>query len=100
MVTLINCFDVPEGRDDAFFALWREVNQYMQGQPGYRSHRLHRAHSSEAPFRFINVANWESREHLEAAHDEQFRKLVSKPEWREFPSRPQLFEIVHEQVAP
>jgi heme-degrading monooxygenase HmoA len=99
MVTLINCFEVPEGRDDAFFALWSEVNQYMRAKPGYRRHRLHRANSSEARYRFVNVADWDSNEQFDAAHDEGFRKLVSKPEWREFPATPNLFQVVHENQA-
>ncbi len=99
MVTLINCFEVPEGRDDAFFALWTEVNEYMRKKPGYRSHRLHRANSPEAPYRFVNVADWGSLDELAAARDEGYLKLLGRPEWREFPSSPQLFQVVHEKHA-
>ncbi len=99
MVTLINCFEVPPGRDDAFLGLWSQVNEYMRSKPGYRNHRLHRASSPQAQYRFVNVANWESKEQFDAAHDEGFRKLVGKPEWREFPSTPQIFEVIHENSA-
>ncbi len=89
LITLINCFEVAEGREDAFLALWTEVNHYMRKKPGYLRHRLHRAVSPQAPYRFVNIADWESAEQFEAAHDEQFRNLVAKLEWREFRSTPQ-----------
>jgi heme-degrading monooxygenase HmoA len=94
-VPFVNCFEVPPGREDAFFALWQEVNAYMAAKPGYVGHRLHRSLSPEAKFRFVNYAEWESAEHWRAAHDDGFRRLVSRPEWSEFPSTPGLYEIVH-----
>jgi heme-degrading monooxygenase HmoA len=99
VVTLINCFEVPEGRDDVFFNLWREVNAYMRTKPGYRRHRLHRAKTPGAHYRFVNVADWDSPEQFEAAHDDGFKQLAAKPEWREFPSTPNLFEVIHENQA-
>jgi heme-degrading monooxygenase HmoA len=95
-VTFINCFDVPEGRDEAFQALWEEVNAYMTGQPGYLGHRLHRSIGPGAGFRFINVAWWESAERWQQAHDDGFRRLVGKPEWAEFGHTPTLCEVVHQ----
>jgi heme-degrading monooxygenase HmoA len=94
-VTLINCFEVPAGREDEFFGLWKQVNAYMQTKPGYLEHKLHRALLPDAPFRFVNVARWESAEHFRAAHDEGFRALVGRPEWAAFPAHPVLFEVVH-----
>ena len=60
-VTLINCFNIPAGREDEFFALWRQVNAYMRTKPGYLGHKLHRALAPDAPFRFVDVAQWASR---------------------------------------
>ena len=57
-VTLVNCFDIPAGREDEFFALWQEVNAYMRLKPGYLGHRMHRAATPDAPFRFVNVVQW------------------------------------------
>lgn len=94
-VTFINLFDVPAGRDDAFRACWDPVNAYMRTQPGYVGHRLHRALAGNARYQYANVAEWESAEAWRAAHDEGFSKLVTRPEWREFPSTPALFEVVH-----
>lgn len=94
-VTFINLFEVPADRDDAFRRLWNEVNAYMRGQPGYRSHRMHRALAEDARYRYVNVAEWESAEAWRDAHDDGFRTLVGQPQWREFPSVPALYEVVH-----
>ncbi len=99
VVTLINCFEVPEGREEEFFTLWKEVNAHMRVKPGYLEHRLHRSLAPNARFRFVNIAKWTSMESFQAAHDEQFRALVSKPEWAAFPHHPALFEIIHEGAA-
>lgn len=95
VVPFVNCFEVPTGREDAFLALWQEVNSYMAAKPGYLSHRLHRSLAPDAKFRFINYAEWESAEHWRAAHDEGFRELVSGPEWSEISSTHGLYEVVH-----
>jgi heme-degrading monooxygenase HmoA len=95
VVPFVNCFEVPAGHEDAFLELWQEVNAYMATRPGYVSHRLHRSLAPEATFRFINYAEWESAEHWRAAHDDEFRRLVSRPEWSPFSSIPALYEVVH-----
>jgi heme-degrading monooxygenase HmoA len=95
-VTLVNCFEIAAGQEDEFFALWQEVNAYMRLKPGYLGHKLHRAVSGEASFRFVNVAKWASKEHFAAAHDDGFRALVGKPGWAAFRSRPGLYQVVHE----
>jgi heme oxygenase (mycobilin-producing) len=94
-VTLMNRFAVRPERDDAFHALWTETSKYFRAQPGFVSLRLHRAVSSDAEYRWVNVANWESEEHFRAAHGtEEFRRVVTQPGWDEFPSSPMLFEVV------
>ena len=98
-VTLINSFEIPAGREEEFFNLWSQVNTYMQPKPGYLRHALHRALKPDAPFRFINVAQWESLGHFQAAHDEGFRALVNQPAWAAFKHHPFLYEVVHEGPA-
>ena len=98
-VTLINCFNIPAGREDEFFALWRQVNAYMRTKPAYLGHKLHRALTPDAPFRFVNVAQWASAAHFQAAHDEGFRALVNQPAWAAFRSQPALYEVIHERQA-
>ncbi len=96
VVTLVNCFQVPAGREDEFFSLWRQVNDHMRQKKGYLGHKLHRSLATDAQFRFVNVARWESLEDFNAAHDEGFRALVSQPAWAAFRSSPALYEVVHE----
>ncbi|HEX3336681.1 MAG TPA: antibiotic biosynthesis monooxygenase family protein [Jatrophihabitans sp.] len=98
-VRFINLFTVPVGRDERFMQLWTRVNVYMAAQPGYRNHRLHRALSDDAAFRYVNYVEWESDQAWADAHDDGFRERVSDPGWAEFTTTPALFEIVHEGSA-
>lgn len=98
-VTLVNCFEVPAGREEEFFALWQQVNNYMRGKKGYLGHKLHRSLAPDARYRFVNVAQWASAADFQAAHDGGFRALVSQPEWAAFRSTPALYEVVHEGTA-
>ena len=94
-VTLMNSFEVPPGRDDAFHALWTKTSQYFMAQPGFISLRLHRAVSPDTPYRWVNVANWASEADYRAAHStEEFRRVVTAEGWNEFPSIPVLYEVV------
>jgi heme-degrading monooxygenase HmoA len=93
-VTLINSFQVAPERDEAFRALWGETSRYFIARPGFVSLRLHRAVAEDAPYRWVNVAVWESEAAFRAAHGtEEFRRLVTVPGWAEFPSVPTLFEV-------
>ena len=90
-VTLINPFEVSQGTDDNFLAAWERAAEYMRRQPGFVSSRLHRALRADARFRFVNLAEWESPGHFQAA--------FSAPEFRELsagapPSHPSLYEVV------
>jgi heme-degrading monooxygenase HmoA len=98
-VTFINCFEVPAGREEEFFGLWRDVNQYMRQKPGYLSHRLHRSIQPGSRFGFVNVVQWQSPETWEAAHDDGFRALVEQPAWKDFPPSGALFEVANEYRA-
>jgi heme-degrading monooxygenase HmoA len=95
----INCFEVPKGREDEFFAMWSAVNRYMQKKPGFVSNRLHRATTPDARFRFINYVLWQTEQDWRAAHDEGFRALVQKPEWSDFKFAGAIFEVVSEAHA-
>ena len=66
-VVLINPFEVPEGELDATIAMWEQARDFLQRQPGYRSTALHQSLASDARFRLINVAEWESAEAFMAA---------------------------------
>jgi hypothetical protein len=60
---------------------------------------LHRALTPDASFRFVNVAQWTSKEHFHAAHDEGFRAVVSQPGWAALRHHSFLYEVVHEGHA-
>jgi heme oxygenase (mycobilin-producing) len=98
-ITLVNCFEVPAGREDEFFRLWQQVNTYMRRKRGYLEHKLHRSLQADAQFRFINVARWASQADFDAAHDDGFRALVTQDAWAPFRSRPALYEVVDEAQA-
>ena len=94
-VTLMHSFLVPEGRDEAFLALWMEASAYFRTQPGFLSLRLHRAVTPGTPYRYVNVARWRSDAEYRAGHgSDEFRRLVGQPAWRELPSSPVLYEVV------
>jgi heme-degrading monooxygenase HmoA len=95
-VILVNCFEVPAGGESEFFSLWEQVNNYMRSKPGYLQHKLHRSLAPDAPYRFVNVAEWASTEGFQAAHDAGFHALVSQPIWANFRSTPALYEVVHQ----
>jgi len=95
-IVLINSFEVPKGREDQFLELWKQVNAYMQKKPGYLGHKLHRAITPDAPFRFVNVARWSSLAHYQAAHDAGFREFVAQPAWSAFQPHPVLYETVNQ----
>jgi heme-degrading monooxygenase HmoA len=95
-VILVNCFEVPAGRETEFFSLWQQVNNYMRGKPGYLQHKLHRSLAPDVRYRFVNIAEWASTKNFQAAHDEGFLPLVHQPVWADFRATPALYEVVHQ----
>ena len=90
-VILINPFEVPPGNDDEFLEGWERAADYLRQQPGFITTRLHRALSPEAKFRFINVAEWKSPQHFQAAvSNEEFRRMAAGGA----PNHPALFEVI------
>ncbi|MBI5570321.1 MAG: antibiotic biosynthesis monooxygenase [Desulfomonile tiedjei] len=84
-VTLINPFEVPEGKEEEALAFWERVADYMRKQPGFISTQLHRAVVTWARFSLINVAEWQSAADFETAvNSEEFKKLT-EPYMEVFP---------------
>jgi heme-degrading monooxygenase HmoA len=98
-VVFINCFEVAPGREDVFFALWSEMDDYMREQQGFRWRRLHRSLDDDARLRFVNVAGWDTAEQFEAAHGADFRRMQQQQGWREFPALPSLYTVEREDHA-
>ncbi|MFJ6084971.1 antibiotic biosynthesis monooxygenase family protein [Streptomyces sp. NPDC092369] len=90
----INCFEVPVGREDAFYELWDEIDEFMIKQPGFKYKRLHKSIDDNATLRFVNIVGWDSIEQFDAAHVDEFRAMWSRPGWSEFAARPSLYTIV------
>jgi heme-degrading monooxygenase HmoA len=94
-VTLMNRFLVPDGSDDHFVDLWTETSNYFRAQPGFLSLRLHRAVTPGAEHRYVNIARWASEADYRAPHGtDEFRRLVTKEPWHQYPSSPLLYEVV------
>jgi heme-degrading monooxygenase HmoA len=93
----INCFEVPEGRDEEFLGLWSQIDERMCEHKGFRWRRLYRSLAPDAKLRYVNVAGWDSAEEFDAAHDEDFPRLQAQM-W-EFPALPSLYTVVRERIA-
>lgn len=93
-VILINPFEVPTGKEDEALAFWERAAEYMRQQPGFLSTRLHRAVVPWARFHLINVAEWESVAHFEAALNSEEFKRLTQPYTEVFPHYPGIYEVV------
>lgn len=98
-IRLINCFEVPDNRDEEFLARFRDVNEYMAGKAGYLGHRLHRALVPQARYRFVNYVEWRSAQDLTAARDDRYRDLVRAVHTAGFDSTHAIYDIVHQRSA-
>ena len=95
-VTLINPFEVPEGREDEALADWEAAAEYLRRQPGYISTNLHQAIAPGAKFHFINVARWESPEAFQAAVTSPEFQELTKSTVENFPHHPALYTLIRE----
>lgn len=93
-VILINPFEIPQGKEEDALAFWERVADYMRSRPGFISTRLHRAIVPGARFQLINIAEWESAEHFEAAINTEEFKRLTEPYMQVFPHYPGLYEVV------
>jgi heme-degrading monooxygenase HmoA len=93
-VILINPFEVPAGQEEEFLTQWREAAEHLGHAPGFVSTRLHESLDPKAKFRFINVAEWESPQHFQAAmRSETFQQISRK---MAFVASPALYRVVAE----
>ncbi len=93
-VILINPFEVPTGQEEEFLQAWREAADYLRHAPGFVSTRLHQSLDPQAKFRFVNVAEWESPQHFQAAlSSEAFQQISRK---MHFTASPALYRVVAE----
>jgi heme-degrading monooxygenase HmoA len=94
-VTLINVFEVPPGQLEASLRYWEASRDFLRGQPGFVSTRLHQSLSPEARFQLINVAVWESAAAFQAASQRMQQEVSARPpEGLRF--TPGLYRVVRE----
>jgi heme oxygenase (mycobilin-producing) len=65
--TVIVSYKVKDEDADNFLNAWERANDFLKKQPGHVSTTLHRAMSSNPPFRFVNVAKWKTVEDFRKA---------------------------------
>jgi len=93
-VILINPFEVPAGREEEFLKAWQEAAEQLRHATGFVSTRLHESLDPQAKFRFVNVAEWESPQHFQAAmRSEAFQQIARK---MPFAGSPALYRVVVE----
>jgi heme-degrading monooxygenase HmoA len=94
-VTLINVFEVPQGRLEETIRFWEAARDVLVRQPGYVSTRLHQSITPDARFQIINVAVWESQAAFAAANARMSQEVrVPPPEGLRFTGA--LFRVIRE----
>jgi heme-degrading monooxygenase HmoA len=66
-VTLINAFTVPADESERFLHRWKDNARIMADQPGFIRARMYRSLIDNTELGFVNVAEWDSRNALDAA---------------------------------
>lgn len=92
-VVLINPFVVPDGKLDEALAMWELARDFLKDQPGYISTELHQSLSPDAPYRLINVAQWESAALFKAAIARMHASKIL-PSIEGVKPSPQLYTVV------
>jgi heme-degrading monooxygenase HmoA len=97
-VILINCFEVPPGREDDFLRGWHAIAEHLVKQPGYVATKLHRSLRPDARYPFINVGVWASPQDFQSATtSDEFRELAAA--LAEFPATPGLYNVEYEHSS-
>ena len=87
-ITLINVFEIRGDDVELFLQEWRERAEFLGGQPGFRSLRLHRALNPDSRFQLVNVAEWDSAEALQAATSQDFFQQSTQRSMQDSPLPP------------
>src|SRR5258708_37908977 len=86
-LVLINPFEVPQGQEEAFLKGWHAAAEHLRQAPGFLSTRLHESLDPQAKFRFVNVAEWESPQHFQAAmRTEAFQQIRAAMPFTAYPA--------------
>ncbi len=80
-ITLINAFEVPEGKIEESIKYWEACRDFLKKEPGYISTKLHQSILDNARFELVNVAVWESPKAFKEASQKMAEELgVAPPE--------------------
>jgi len=93
IVTVINPFELPQGREDEALSMWDTLAEYFRKQPGYISTTLHKALSPDTKFHLINIAKWESAEAFQAALSNPELQNIANELPNDIPHYPGLYEV-------
>jgi heme-degrading monooxygenase HmoA len=96
-VTLINAFSVPAGESERFLRRWKDSARIMAQRPGFIRAHMYRSLDDGAELRFVNVAEWVSRELLdEATATPAFRastqRMLDDPDLH-VSARPMVYDV-------
>jgi quinol monooxygenase YgiN len=97
-IVLINPFEVPQGQEEAFLKGWHAAAEHLRQAPGFLSTRLHESLDPQARFRFVNVAEWESPQHFQAAMGTEAFEQISRK--IPFTASPALYRVIAEEQKP
>lgn len=78
-ITLINPFEVPQGKLDESVIYWEACRDFLKKEPGYISTKLHQSIKDGSKFMLINVAVWESPKAFTEASKKMAKELGVAP---------------------
>lgn len=96
-VTLVQVFEVPEGREEEFLDKWVALTESLKSAAGFYGTRLLRRTSDRVgTFAFVNIASWESAgAWLSSTSRDTFQALL--PAMKDFDVTSGVYEVVYEQ---
>jgi heme-degrading monooxygenase HmoA len=94
-VILINAFKVPDGKLQESIEYWERHRDFMKGQSGYISTKLHQSILPDATFRLVNIAIWESQDAFYTAA-QKMRQELNDVQVEGLSGDPALYHVVRE----
>ena len=93
--TLINSFEVPNGKLEESITYWEACRDFLKNQPGYISTKLHQSIKDDSRFLLVNVAIWETPKTFLEASTKMNKELgVTPPEGLR--ANPSLYDVIRE----
>lgn len=94
-ITLINPFEVPEGKLEESIIYWEACRDFLKKEPGYISTKLHKSIKEGSKFELINVAVWESPKAFTEA-SQKMSKELGIPPTEGLKANPSLYTAISE----